>query len=77
MSELTPSPFTCAKCGKVAMWEKIQTDAKVMEIRPGGKPLEGGCGFDWWLNIPCECGSSLFKVQADPTKFVGSYGTGE
>jgi hypothetical protein len=62
MSEFTPSPFTCAKCGKVAMWEKISSDSKVLNIKPGGKPLDGG--FDWWLNIPCECGSSLFKVLA-------------
>jgi hypothetical protein len=60
MSETMPLPITCAKCGKDVAWTKLST---------------AGEEVYWWLNIPCECGSSLFKIEADPKKFVGSYGT--
>jgi hypothetical protein len=72
MNEQIPSPFTCAKCGKIAMWEEIApaTEGNCVNIKTDGT-------FDWWLNFPCECGSQLFKVNADANKFIGSYGTGE
>ncbi len=71
MSE--PSPFTCAKCGKIAMWEEIEREARISDMRPGGRVLSGG--VDWWLNVPCECGSQLFKVKCDVSTWRGVVGT--
>jgi hypothetical protein len=80
VSEQTPSPFTCAFCGKVAMWSKLLESGEfvAMEQPPSDMKahmLAFGNEQYWWLEIPCQCGSRQFSVKADPKKFVGSYGT--
>jgi hypothetical protein len=57
MSETCPSPFTCAKCGKRIMWERI-------EFAPGStiSSVTEPC---WSLNVPCACGSQLFNVVVE------------
>ncbi len=32
-------------------------------------------GDQWWLKIPCECGSQKFKVEVGQTTWHGVYGT--
>ena len=44
------SPLTCAKCGRMAVWMKMNID---------------GTDY-WYIDLPCiECGSNVFDVQGE------------
>lgn len=69
-AETRESPLSCSKCGKVALWRRVQVPAyfpkrlrpivptETLQLDPDDKVV-------WLLNIPCECGSQLFNIRVD------------
>jgi hypothetical protein len=74
MSELSPSPFICANCGRTAMWKEVASDSEsnIEALNHGTLQKR------WWLSVPCSCGSIKYRVSVDSEdvkSWTGSYGT--